>query len=74
MNSILIFLKHLFKYEYLITKQENTLLLTQIETSLCIVGSPSHQFIIISFYDEGAGLVVVYWARLKFLQQNRIHY
>ena len=43
-------------------KKENTLLLQRIETSLCIVGGPSHEFIIIAFYDEGAGLVAVYWA------------
>ena len=33
-----------------------TLLLTQIESRFCIVGTPSHEFIIIAFYDEGAGL------------------
>ena len=40
----------------MVTKQENTLLLTPIESSLCIVGSPSHEFIINAFYDEGTGL------------------
>ena len=41
------------------------LLLTQIESRLCIVGSSSHEFIIIAFYDEGAGLVALYWVRLN---------
>ena len=42
----------------LITKHENTLFLTRIESPFCIVGSLSHELIIIAFYDE-AGLVAV---------------
>ena len=40
-------------------QQENTLLLTQMESRFCIVGSPSHEFIIMAFYVAGAGLVAV---------------
>ena len=40
-------------------KTRETLFLTRIESRFCIVGSPSHEFIIIVFYDEGAGLVAV---------------
>ena len=32
---------------------------TRIESRLCIVGSSSHEFIIIAFHDEGAGLVAM---------------
>ena len=32
---------------------------TRIESRFCIVGSPSHEFTIIAFYDEGAGLVAM---------------
>ena len=45
------------------TKQETTLLLTRIESRFCIVGSPSHEFIIILFYNEGARLVAVNWGQ-----------
>ena len=41
------------------TKQENTLFLTRIESRFCIVGSPSHEFIIIAFYDERAEMVAL---------------
>ena len=30
-----------------------------IESHFCIVGSPSHEFTIIAFYNEGAGLVAM---------------
>ena len=42
-----------------ITKQENTLFPKGIKSCFFIVGSPSHEFIIIAFYDEGAELVAV---------------
>ena len=35
------------------------LFLTRIESPFLIVGSPSHEFIIIAFYDKGAELVAV---------------
>ena len=33
--------------------------LIRIESRFCIVGSPSHEYIISAFYHEGAGLVAV---------------
>ena len=56
---MLLFLKYHLKSEQLIPKQENTLLLTRMESHFCIVGSPFHEFVIIAFYDEEAGLVAV---------------
>ena len=35
------------------------MLFTRIESRLCIIRSPSHEFIIIIFYNERAGLVAL---------------
>ena len=57
-NSILRFETPL-KMRVIDTKQGNTLFLTRIEHRFCIVGSPSHEFIITAFYDERAELVAL---------------
>ena len=44
---------------FLISVESNTLLFTRIKSRFCTVGSPSYEFIIIAFYDAGAGLVAV---------------
>ena len=44
---------------FLISVESNTLLFTRIKSRFCTVGSPSYEFIIIAFYDVGAGLVAV---------------
>ena len=49
--------------------------LTRIESPFCIVGSLSHELIIIAFYDEGAGLVaVIYNLYLKAKRMGYISY
>ena len=51
-----------FKYSHdydLDNKTREHLLQSRIESRFCIVGRPSHEFIIIAFYDAGAELVAV---------------